>query len=138
MIEERRRSEATSRLSRHSVVVRDDFFQPLPVRSEAVVALAEVEAPEIADELVEDPTIIDESERLFSAGELYERAFGDVEEPSPAKSRTHIKVRNDQRIQLWGAGTSGIPRRGSRTIRLFRAEPAQVFAALRRHPVGQG
>lgn len=135
MIEKRHGTEATPRLARHSVVVRDDFFRPLPVKSEAVVALAEVDAPELS---TEDPVIIDESERLFSAGELYTLAFGDVEASPAARSRPRVKVQNNQRMQLWGAGTSGVPRRGSRTIRLFRAQPDDVFAALRRHPFGQG
>ncbi|MFW2383201.1 MAG: hypothetical protein ACN4GZ_15725, partial [Acidimicrobiales bacterium] len=106
--------------------------------SEAVYPLAEVNGPEFAEATAQDQMIIDESERLFSAGELYTLAFGDIEESPAPKSRPRLRVQNVQRIQLWGAGTSGVPRRGSRTIRLFKAEPDEVFAALRHHPFGQG
>ncbi len=86
----------------------------------------------------EEPIIIDESERLLTAGQLYADALAGVEADVATRQKPRVRTANPQRIQLWGAGTDGLPRRGSRTIRLFRAQPEEVFAALRAQPFGQG
>ncbi|NNE95616.1 MAG: hypothetical protein HKN24_06265 [Acidimicrobiales bacterium] len=100
---------------------------PLPVKSEAVVGgVALLDAVEV----------IDESHRMLSAQELYADALGDAEPDTTAKPKLRIHTRPEYapRLQLWGAGTSGIPRKGSRSIRLFKAEPAAVFEVLETEP----
>lgn len=136
-------SERRTRFSRHSLVMRDDFFRPLPVKSEGVSAVAQMASPEFrggASEpaIVEQPTIIDESERSLTAGELYAAALSGVEIEESNKPRRRVAAANGQRIQLWGAGTSGRPRRGSRSVRLFRAQPEEIFSALESRPFGRG
>jgi hypothetical protein len=129
--------------SRHSVQARDDFYRPLPVKSEAVGVVASFDVPQLglsADLSTEgeEPTIIDESQSLLSAGELYAAALAGVDAGLATRQKVGVRIPNPQRIQLWGSGTSGIPRRGSRTIRLFRAQPEEIFAALRAQPFGAG
>jgi hypothetical protein len=137
------RSERNFWRSRHSLVMRDDPYRPLPTKSQAVATVAQVEAirfqnPSSDGAVVDQPTIIDESERCFSASELYAAALSGIDVETPNKPKRRVGGSNDQRVQLWGAGTNGTPRRGSRTIRLFRAQPDDVFVALRAHPFGRG
>ena len=122
--------------SRHNVRMRDDFYRPLPVKAEAVLTVVESVStgpsePATPDQL-DSPEIIDESERLLSAGELYADALDGSTSASPAraKARRPSIAAAQPRMQLWGAGTSGIPRRGSRTIRLFRTSPDDLYTAL--------
>ena len=116
--------------------MRSDFFRPLPVKSEAIsggpkpagsgaVVLLD---PETADDLT---VIIDESERLLSADDLYRDAVEGLELERQSKVRSRPASVPQPSMQLWGAGTSGVPRKGSRTIRLFHASPEHVAHAVR-------
>ena len=115
--------------------MRTDFFRPLPVKSEAV-STGELQIGSSTVVLLDAatlddlPVIIDESERLLSADELYREAL-EGSEPDRHKPRSRPTSVPQPRMQLWGSGTSGMPRRGSRTIRLFRADPDQVAKGVR-------
>lgn len=73
--------------------------------------------------------MIDESERLLTAAALYEVAVSGAPTPDRPRvgSRTPVAPPGRGPVPLWGSGTSGIPRRGSRSVRLFRSEPAALI-----------
>jgi hypothetical protein len=129
--------------SRHRVRMVERTFHPFPLRAEAIVPDVHetAEPPLLRREPLseepasegDEPAILDESERLLSAGELYASALSGLESSSGRADR-HALTGGPARptIQLWGAGTSGIPRRGSRAVRLFHNPLEDVFDSVRR------
>jgi hypothetical protein len=129
---------------RHRVRIVEDAYDPLPVKAEPVaphlchgVEPWLVQRPPAAGEpetVGEEPAIIDESERRLSAGDLYTSALAGLPESNPP-GRSERRVGQGgvpgPRIRLWGAGTSGTPRRGSRAVRLYHAEIEEVFESVR-------
>ena len=76
----------------------------------------------------ETPQLIDESERLLSAAALYEVAVsGAPSQVRRAGVRTPLAQPGRGSVPLWGSGTSGLPRRGSRSVRLFHSSPAALI-----------
>ncbi len=118
--------------------MRADFFRPLPVKSEAV-GPAEPTVLELIEPDV--PIILDESERMLSADDLYRVAHEDTDpemqgQTRPRTSRARpmapgVQPGVQSNVQLWGSGTSGRPGKGSRTIRLFSVSPSELVQGLR-------
>ncbi len=127
--------------SRHRLRITEDLYRPLPVKSEAVgsqiaaTANPVIDATDSATEPLQSgeagldgPELIDESERLLSAADLYEAAYGDTVNPVGATTvRRSTAAPNQTRVPLWGQGTSGVPRKGSRCVRLFHCEPSALI-----------
>ncbi len=120
---------------RHRLKTSESFYRPLAVKSEAVgLHQAGAQPAVLLDvwrdtEGSESPQLIDESEGLLSAAALYEVAVSGAPSQAPASSgpRSRLAPAGRGSVPLWGSGTSGIPRRGSRSVRLFHSEPAAII-----------
>lgn len=132
--------------SRHQIRVVEEPYAPPPIRAEAVAPhLAEpAGAPALGLDRIamadddDGVVLIDESERMLTAAELFATAFTDVEEEGRAPTRRTVLPRGDQGpgVQLWGSSTTGVPRRGSRCVRLFHDSPGALSDRVRRFGSG--
>ncbi len=121
--------------TRHRLKTSETFYRPLAIKSEAVGPhQADAQTPLLLDpwraiEGPESPQLIDESECLLSAAALYEAAVSGApgEERHRASVRPLANPPDRGQVPLWGSGTSGLPRRGSRSVRLFHSEPASLI-----------
>ncbi len=132
--------------NRHQIRVVEEPYAPPPIRAEAIAPhLAEPEGPPVFGldrvSTAEDDggvVLIDESERTLTAAELFATAFTDVDEDDRTSTRRTALPRAGQApgVQLWGSSTTGVPRRGSRCVRLFHDSPAVVSDRVRRFGAG--
>ncbi len=101
----------------------------LPTEDEFV---APIEPPRIEPvEIPDEPTIIDETEAPPTSKELYAEWLIAYDPDQPGQPRLRVSPAAKPRMPLWGPDTSGIPKRGSRAVRLFRTEPETLFDAVR-------
>ncbi|NNF53570.1 MAG: hypothetical protein HKN03_03905 [Acidimicrobiales bacterium] len=122
--------------TRHRLKFTETFYRPLAVKAEAVgPQKAHARAPVLLDarretDVDESIQLIDESERLLTAADLYDAAVSG----SSNSERSRVAVRplgaaqSRGSVPLWGSGTSGLPRRGSRSVRLFHSQPAVLIS----------